>query len=285
LDLGRPDRLIVAMTHYNFRSIFAWNIFLYTGFLGIVAVYLWMMFEPRMNRFVGGVGGVAFVWRLILTTGTGSIFGFLVARDTFYSALLAPLFIAMSLAFGTAMTLLLGELVLRLKGETMSEDLVRKLARLLGYFVLSVAFFVMVSHLTNLYAASRQNVSLFLLLSGGLYTFLFWIGQIVLGTLVPAVLLLGRRLNSSGPILLSAGLVVMGGLVQLYVLIIGGQAFPMSIVSGFSESSALFDGVVASYRSSLPEWGLGIGGFALAVLIFLVGTRVLPFLPAQSLSQ
>ena len=31
LDLGRPDRLIVAMTTYNFRSIFAWNIFLYVG--------------------------------------------------------------------------------------------------------------------------------------------------------------------------------------------------------------------------------------------------------------
>ncbi|MCW8953178.1 MAG: polysulfide reductase NrfD, partial [Rhodospirillales bacterium] len=31
LDLGRPDRLIVAMTHYNFKSIFAWNIYLYTG--------------------------------------------------------------------------------------------------------------------------------------------------------------------------------------------------------------------------------------------------------------
>ncbi len=28
LDLGRPDRLIVAMTYYNFKSIFAWNIFL-----------------------------------------------------------------------------------------------------------------------------------------------------------------------------------------------------------------------------------------------------------------
>ena len=34
LDLGRPDRLIVAMTSYNFKSIFAWNIFLYVGFLG-----------------------------------------------------------------------------------------------------------------------------------------------------------------------------------------------------------------------------------------------------------
>lgn len=31
LDLGRPDRLIVAMTTYNFKSIFAWNIYLYIG--------------------------------------------------------------------------------------------------------------------------------------------------------------------------------------------------------------------------------------------------------------
>ncbi len=45
LDLGRPDRLIVAMTNYNFKSIFAWNIFLYTGFMAIVGVYLWMMME------------------------------------------------------------------------------------------------------------------------------------------------------------------------------------------------------------------------------------------------
>ena len=49
LDLGRPDRLIVAMTYYNFKSIFAWNIFLYIGFFVVVAVYLWMMMERRMN--------------------------------------------------------------------------------------------------------------------------------------------------------------------------------------------------------------------------------------------
>ena len=58
LDLGRPDRLIVAMTSYNFKSIFAWNIFLYTGFVFIAMVYLWMLFEPRMGRFSRPVGPV-----------------------------------------------------------------------------------------------------------------------------------------------------------------------------------------------------------------------------------
>jgi formate-dependent nitrite reductase membrane component NrfD len=50
LDLGRPDRLIVAATHYNFKSVFAWNVFLYSGMVGIVAVYLFTMFERRFNH-------------------------------------------------------------------------------------------------------------------------------------------------------------------------------------------------------------------------------------------
>jgi len=27
LDLGRPERMVVAATHYNFKSVFAWNVF------------------------------------------------------------------------------------------------------------------------------------------------------------------------------------------------------------------------------------------------------------------
>jgi len=96
LDLGRPDRLIVAMTYYNFKSIFAWNIMLYTGFMAVVGVYIWMMMEQKMNRFTRLAGFSAFIWRLTLTTGTGSIFGFLVAREAYDAALLAPMFIIMS---------------------------------------------------------------------------------------------------------------------------------------------------------------------------------------------
>jgi len=64
------------MTYYNFKSIFAWNIILYTGFMAVVLVYLFTMMERKMNAYSKPVGVFAFVWRLILTTGTGSIFGF-----------------------------------------------------------------------------------------------------------------------------------------------------------------------------------------------------------------
>jgi Ni/Fe-hydrogenase subunit HybB-like protein len=105
LDLGRPERVVVAATHYNFKSVFAWNVFLYSGMVGIVAVYLWTMFERRLNHLSKPAGVAALVWRFVLTTGTGSIFGFLVARQAYQSALLAPLFIVLSFGWGLAVFL------------------------------------------------------------------------------------------------------------------------------------------------------------------------------------
>ena len=103
LDLGRPDRLIVAMTSYNFKSIFAWNIILYNGFMAIVGVYIYLQMERNVPKvLLKSVGVFAFVWRLLLTTGTGSIFGWLVAREAYDAAVMAPMFIAMSLSFGLA---------------------------------------------------------------------------------------------------------------------------------------------------------------------------------------
>ena len=281
LDLGRPDRLIVAMTHYNFKSIFAWNIFLYIGFMFIVGIYLWMMFEPRMNRFSARVGTAAFIWRLVLTTGTGSIFGFLVAREAFDSAVMAPLFVVMSLSFGTALTLLIGMLIFWINGAAIDPALTQKLRRLLGFFVIGVAYLVAVDHLTRLYVTGHHQLERFILLDGGIYTFLFWGVQILLGTVVPAVLLLLPRFCQRGYLISAALLVVVGALAQMYVLIIGGQVFPLELFPGYSVTSTFYDGVIAHYTPSLAELALGMGGMGLAVLVILIGVRILPFLPVQ----
>ena len=281
LDLGRPDRLIVAMTHYNFKSIFAWNIFLYIGFMFIVGIYLWMMFEPRMNRFTARVGTAAFIWRLVLTTGTGSIFGFLVAREAFDSAVMAPLFIVMSLSFGTALTLLIGMLIFWINGATMDPALAQKLRRLLGFFVIGVAYLVAVDHLTKLYVTGHHQLEQFILVDGGIYTLLFWGVQILLGTVVPAILLLLPRFSQRGYLIAAALLVVVGALTQVYVLIIGGQVFPLELFPGYSVTSTFYDGVIADYTPSLAELALGMGGMGLAVLVTLIGIRILPFVPVQ----
>jgi Ni/Fe-hydrogenase subunit HybB-like protein len=277
LDLGRPDRLIVAMTHYNFKSIFAWNIFLYTGFFAVVALYLWTLFERRMNGYSPRAGMLAFLWRLVLTTGTGSIFGFLVAREPYDSALLAPLFIVMSFSFGTAVFVLVLMAACRWSARPLGDALLARLGNLLGIFVAAVLYFVAVHHLTNLYIARQLDLERFLLRQGGVYTALFWIGQVLVGGVVPLVLVFAVRGRAA--LAGAAACVIAGGLAQIYVIIIGGQAYPQRIFPGKEVSSSFFDGVVASYAPSLPEVALGVGGVALALALTVVALKVLPFLP------
>jgi molybdopterin-containing oxidoreductase family membrane subunit len=285
LDLGRSDRLIVAMTHYNFKSIFAWNIFLYIGFFAVVALYLWTMFERRMNGYSKPVGLLAFLWRLVLTTGTGSIFGFLIAREPYNSALLAPLFIVMSFSFGLAIFVLVLTAACRWSGRALGDVVLNRLGNLLGTFVATVLYFVAVYHVTNLYLARQHEVERFLLWDGGIYPALFWFGQILVGSIVPLVLLFGRaRGRSRGAIAVAALCVIAGGLAQVYVIIIGGQAYPQLMFPGKDVASSAFDGVVAAYAPSVRELALGGGGVALALALTAVALKVLPFLP-QSLAD
>jgi molybdopterin-containing oxidoreductase family membrane subunit len=280
LDLGRPDRLIVAMTYYNFKSIFAWNIILYTGFVVIVLAYLWLMMERRMYRWSKPAGLLAFVWRLVLTTGTGSIFGFLVAREAYDSALLAPLFIVMSFAFGLAVFILLLMLIFRLDRRELDDSHLQRLRKLLGLFTAAVLYFVIVFHLTKLYGTQNHDFERFILLDGGIYTLLFWLVQIGLGNLLPLALVYAPRLQHSRPALVAASsLVIMGAFAQLYVIIVGGQAFPLNIFPGYIVESSFFDGVVNEYTPSLWELMLGFGGVTSALLIALLGIRVLPIMP------
>ena len=184
LDLGRPERLIVAATHYNFTSVFAWNVFLYSGMSAVVVVYLWTMFERRFNGYTQAAGVAVLVWRFMLTSGTGLIFGFLVARQAYHSALLAPLFIVLSLGWGLAVFLGV-RAVLASRGATpVAPDTLRRMARLLGIFVAASLYLVAVYHLTNLYYARQGAFEAFILLGRGgptTYPLLFWLGYVLAG--------------------------------------------------------------------------------------------------------
>ena len=280
LDLGRPDRLIVAITTYNFKSIFAWNIILYTGFVVIVAAYLWLMMERRMHRYSKPAGIVALIWRLVLTTGTGSIFGFLVARDSYDSALLAPMFIVMSFAFGLAIFILILIASFKLDNRVLDDSHLQRLRKLLGIFTLSIFYFVLLFHLTKIYGSQYHDIEYFLLVDGGIYTTLFWLVQIGIGTLVPLLLVyLPAYKQSRLALTLACCLVIVGAFAQLYVIIIGGQAYPLNIFPGFEVSSSFYDGVVGTYSPSIWELMLGLGGFAASVLITFLVARVLPVIP------
>ncbi len=283
LDLGRPDRLLVAMTTFNFTSIFTWNILLYTGFMAIVAVYLWVQMDRSVHpKYTKPAGLVAFVWRLILTTGTGSIFGWLVARPGYDAAIMAPLFISMSFALGLSVFILVLMTLFRMDGRNISDALLKRLGNLLALFVAAVLYFTAVQHFTNLYATEHSGIETFILSEGGVYTTLFWGVQIVIGSLLPMALIYGGTPAAAGTrAALASVLVIVGGLAQLYVIIVGGQAYPLEIFPGYEVSSSFFDGEIANYSPSVYELALGVGGVAIALIATGVAAKVLRILPTN----
>jgi molybdopterin-containing oxidoreductase family membrane subunit len=286
LDLGRPERLIVAMTTYNFKSIFAWNIILYNGFIAIVAIYLWTIMDRKVNRYYKTAGMAAFIWRLILTMGTGSIFGFLVARQGYDAAIMAPWFIIMSFGFGMAIYILVLMDAFRRDQRPLGDAVMLRLKNLLGIFVAANLFFMVIYHLTNLYGTENHAFEAFILLEGGIYTVMFWVGQVLVGGLLPLAILFHPALGMQRSWLSAASLmVILGGLATMYVIIIGGQAFPMSLFPDKTIiDTGFYDGVggaIAAYTPSLPEVLLGIGGVSVALIITVIGVRMLKILPVS----
>ena len=280
LDLGRADRVIVAATYYNPKSVFAWNVLLYSGFFGFAAAYLWTMMDRTVSAYNKYAGFGAFIWRLILTTGTGSIFGFLIARQAFGSGLIAPMFIVFSLAYGTAVYLLVLLAAYGWSQRPLGDEVVRRLKNLLGVFLAASFFFVVIYHMTSLYYAKNWPFERFILLDGGVYTTLFWLGQVLIGYVIPMVLVFAPATRGNRTaIAAAAALAVLGALAQMYVTIIGSQAFPLEMFPGYEITSSFYESGISTYNPSNWELMLGVGGLAVALAMVTFAVKILRLLP------
>jgi molybdopterin-containing oxidoreductase family membrane subunit len=279
LDLGRSDRMIVAITRLNPESVFARRVIFYDGYMASVGVYLWFLLERRMNRYIRPAAIIAFLWQLLLITSTGLEFGFNF-RAAYDSLLYAPMFIAFASAYGIAVFALILFAVCAWEARPVSEPLLRRLRGLLGISV-GASLFLAVLFLGSKYELARsRDVARFFLFDGGVYTALLWLGQLAIGGVAPLALLLRARVSRAA-VAAACALVVLGGLAQMYVTLIGGQAYPQILFPGMVETSSFFDGEIHPYAPTLVEALLGLGGVALAAAIVAVALRALALLPEQ----
>ena len=280
LDLGRPDRLVVAMTNFNFKSTLASNIMRYNGFIGLVALVLWTVMDRRMACWVKPVAIVAFLWSLTLSTGVGLEFAFLVAREAYDAAILGPMMVAMSFTYGTAILTLVLIASFALTGRELGSAVLAKLSRLLALFVAAVLYFLFVFHLTTAYGTEHHGFVSFILADAGGITAAFWWGVVILGGIVPLAMLYlpSTGANPQG-VSVACGLIVLGGLCQMYVLLIGGQSYPLALFPGMEVSSSFFDGAVNSYSPTFVEFVLAVTCVPMALIMIAALVKFLPVLP------
>ncbi len=276
VDLGRPEkfwRLFVFFFMSNPTSMFALNGLLYGGYFVISLVYLGLILAG--SKLTRPVGILAVGWAVLVHMGTGAIFGFIAARETWFSPLKPFEFLTAALTSGLALLMLVILLAWRLTGRGTPREMLASLGKLLAGFIIVLLAIILVDKLTHLYAPAGREATVYML--AGRYSWLFWGFQVGLGAVLPlAVLAQPRWRRSAAAVSLAAAAVVIGVYVERYYLVIPGAAFPMPLYPG--EIQGVW-GAAGVFAIRPVETLLTVGILALVALVFILGLKYLELLP------
>lgn len=282
IDLGRPEkfwRLFMFFYLNNMSSMFAINGILYGGYFVISLAYLGFIFanQPRLTR---GTGIIAVCWAVLVHMGTGAIFGFIAARETWVSPIKPFEFLAAAITSGLALLILAVILILKFTGREVKREMITSLGSLLSVFIIILLVLVFVDKLTHIYSPAR-DATMFMLT--GRFSWIFWAFQIGMGVVIPLVILFNPRLKKTiRGVTFAAASVVIGVFFERYYLVIPGAAYPQHYYPGKIEGVW---GATGSFPITPVETVLSVGIVALLGLLFILGLKYLELLPTKEAAE
>jgi len=295
LDLGHMERFWTVFFRRNSRSVLEWEIHFYNLYIVILLSELWLLMRRDLIRWGQGRGLKASLCRLLalgstdlseasaaqdmravrllgmlgvpvalaVHGGTGAIFAVVKARPYWYTGLFPLIFIVSALASGGALLTFLYAFFGR--RDKHHRDLVVSLGQMVAGFLALDLIFLASEMLVGLYGAVPDHLATYQAILTGPFWYVFWIGQLGLGAIVPLALILSRHTRASvGWIGVAGALIVVGILgVRLNIVIP-----PLTV--------PLMPGIDSAYplgRFSTFEF-TGLAGtlFALAIAAFVIAS-------------
>ncbi len=278
VDLGRPEkawRLFMYFYLNNMSSLFAINSIFYTGYITLMLLYLWLIFEGK-KRLAGVIGTIDVLWAIAVHMGTGAIFGLIGNREIFFSPIKPFEFLMAALTSGTSLIILTAIATFKLTQRVIQEDLIFSLSRLLTQMILILLIMVFVDKLTHLYFPNREAM---VYLFTGDYWWIFWIFQIGMGIGLPLFLLTYPKTKRTlQGVILAALSVVIGVFGERAALVIPGTAHPQPFFPGKIEGPWGEPGI---FPITFWESLLSLSIISFVVLLFVLGLRYLEILPGE----
>ncbi|MEQ6390487.1 NrfD/PsrC family molybdoenzyme membrane anchor subunit [Bacillaceae bacterium S4-13-58] len=294
VDLGSPERILNLFIHPEFNSPLIWDVFIITIYLGISLFYLYHMTRPNPNeKAIKILSSIALPVAVLVHSVTAWIFGLQIARPTWHSALMAPLFVSSALASGLALLLVVIVALNKFRLFEVKKSLISTLAGLLCVFIAVDVFFVFSEVLTALFPAEERLMAYTnQMLTGSLAPF-FW-GEVILGAFIPFMILIFRKNRENMTlIVLASSLVVIGVFFKRVWLLFSSLLLPLldyapgvtlgkyNLPDSFQTGREVVPNIWATLGSYTPSWveiSIIIGVLALITLIYTLGSYVL-FVP------
>jgi Ni/Fe-hydrogenase subunit HybB-like protein len=230
LDIGRPDRFWHYLVFWNTHSVL-WEVSM------CLTLYLMVLLLETLP-IIGGIDFVRSRWpklsarlehvhhyapflavaglflSMLHQSSLGATFGVIIAKPIWYRPGLSVLFIISAVAGGISLTVLLSMLASRLNRKIkVKDELLESLALVVGWILVGYLYFRFWDAFSMTYTYEPGRTEGLALLTRGPLAFNFWLGEIIMGALIPIILLLNPRTRSLPWVRMLALAMVVGGVV------------------------------------------------------------------------
>lgn len=230
LDIGRPDRFWHAIVYWNTHSLL-WEVSmcltLYLCVLMLETAPLigrteWMQSRfPWISNKMMSIHHIApFLALLGLglsmlhQSSLGATYGVLIARPIWYKPSLSVLFMFSALVGGPALTVFITKVSGRLSSRAKVDDsLLEKITLFIGWGLVGYVYFRFWDVFSMTYTYEPGRTEALRMMTSGPLALNFLVGEMLLGAIIPAILLLVPRFRKSWTAQVVALALVVGGVV------------------------------------------------------------------------
>lgn len=310
IDLGQPWRFWKVFTRWNYTSVLAWEVLAYLFYIATLASELWLLMRcdladlalrttgwqqklyqllafgfrcPKTEaeyqrchaqsmRIVKVLGIIGIPVAIMVHGGTGAIFAVVLAKPYWYTGLFPIIFLVSALASGAALMTFLYAFFGRKDEEHLA--ITRGMATLMVLFLCLDLLLLTAEFLVGLYGKIPDHIKVYHAILFGPFSYTFWIGQLLVGAIIPIALASLPRTRNNVFWLGIGGLSAVIGIVAVRLnLVVPAYVVPM--LEGL-EHTINQPRWAYTYFPSFWEWASSIGTIALVVLIFSLAFQFLP---------
>ena len=284
IDMGGIQRVWRIVAGPNPTSPLLWDVCVISCYLTINIVYLVFMCskKPGAADRVAVVSRFALPIAILVHSVTAWIFGLQVAKE-WYSAIMAPIFVASAMDSGLAL-LLLALMGLNKSGLfKVDNKLISSLAGLLAVCIAVDAFFIGCECLTMAYPGAKGAEAL-AVMAGGITAPFFWI-EVIGGLVIPFCLMVFAKNRANMKLVGLASVLVVVGVFckRVWLLFTSFYEFNIAGAPGVISGSSAARGaagvdvwaLLGTYSPTWVEIVVVVGVVALGALVFIVLSRKL----------
>ncbi len=287
LDIGRPQNFWHPLVYWNPHSTL-WEVTMCVCLYLLVLILenmptfaSWSFLRERFPRLSNRMKETHHLAPFLAVVGLllsslhqsslGAVYGVLKARPIWFKPELSVLFMLSAIIGGISLTVLASMIAARLSKQARINDvLLERTAHFVGYLLIAYFYFRAWDLLATTYTYAPGRSEGLQLLTKGTLSFNFWIGEMILGILVPMVILLYQPARQNpfwrmvALFLIAAGVVAYRWDTNLVGLLVVISYLPGPMQIAYT-----------TYRPAPIEWITTLGILAYGLLAFSLGVKYL----------